>query len=313
VARRVQIIVTPGSGEGRTLVTAQHLHRLLRQRGDVSDIRTYESLAALRHWAQICARDFTSLVCVGGDATQSAAAIAAMRLDVPFVPVPNGFGNIFGRVFEHPSDPEAVVNLLDEGEPQRVDVGMLNGSEVFLSHHSYGMLQQVQEMVERPGEQPKSRGARYLAYYVTARRLIVEAQPPCLRVEVDDTLVAEGAGLVTVANVETYRGYLSLTPTASPLDGKFDVFIAPRTSHRRLVARLLGLMLGLSWKGVQRLRGRRVVVTDGDRREVLQTVSGVLPLIVPPGSAARLDRRAGGVSVTDERRAERPGWCARAS
>ena len=292
--RSVQIIVTPGSGEGRAMGTARRLQDVLKERGDTTAIRTYKSLAALTRWAKTCEADFTHLVCVGGDATQSAAAAAAMRLSVPFVPVPNGFGNIFARTFGHPNRAEAVAELLDRGKVRRVDVGMLNDDEIFLSHHSYGPLQQIQDTVEKGRGQPKARAVRYLAYYGMAKRFLIDARPPSLRVEVDGTLVAEGAALVTVANVETYRGFLSLTPTASPIDGLFDVFIVPRTSKLRLATLLVRLMFKAPgrWDGALLCRGRRVTVTVNDRRqEELRTVRRALPLLVPPGSVESLEQR----------------------
>ena len=99
---------------------------------------------------------------------------------------------------------------------------------------------------------------------------------------------------MTVANVETYRGFLSLTPTASPIDGLFDVFILPRTSRIRLNARLLLLLLQAPgrWNGVLLRRGRRVVVTANDRRrEDLRTLRRALPLLVPRGSVESLAKR----------------------
>jgi diacylglycerol kinase (ATP) len=293
--RIVQIIVTPGSGEGRATATARTLRSILEKRGDTTAIRTYQSLAALTRWAKTCeAADFTHLVCVGGDATQSAAAAAAMRLSVPFVPVPNGFGNIFARAFGHPDKAEAVAELLDCGKVRRVDVGMIDDEEIFLSHHSYGPLQQIQDTVEKGRGQPKSRVARYLAYLGMAKRFLIDARPPSLRVEVDGTLVADGALLVTVANVETYRGFLSLTPTASPIDGLFDVFIVPRMSKLRLATLLLRLKLKIPgrWNDALLFRGRRVTVTvNGRQREELRTVRRALPLLVPPGSIDMLAQR----------------------
>ena len=292
---RIQIIVTPGSGEGRALSVARHLADLLRERGHATAIRTYRSLGALSRWAETCEADFTHLVCVGGDATQSAAAAAAVRVDVPFVPVPNGFGNMFARAFGCPRDAEGIVKLLDEGELQRVDVGKVDGADLFLSHHSYGMLQQIQETVEKGREQPRSRTARYLAYWAMARRFVAEPPPPSLRVEIDGTVVADGAGIVTVANVETYRGFLSLTPRAVPLDGLLDVFVAPRASNLYLMARLLPLMFRIPgrWDAALVRQGRHVVVTVGERRrESVRTLPRALPILVPPGSIERLVRRA---------------------
>jgi diacylglycerol kinase (ATP) len=292
--RTVQIVVTPGSGEGRAMTTARQVLKLLEGRGATASIRTYTNLAALARWARTCEADFTHLICVGGDATQSTAATAAVRLSVPFVPVPNGFGNIFARAFGHPDRPEAVAELLETGEVLRVDAGLVAEEEIFLSHHSYGPLQQIQDTVERGRAQPKSRIARYFAYWGMAKRFLVDTRPPSLRVEVDGSLVADDAALVTIANVETYRGFLSLTPEASPIDGLLDVFIVPRTTRLRLAALLVRLMLktpGRSDDAVL-LRARRVAVTVKGRREEMRALRGVLPLVVPPGSVETFARPA---------------------
>jgi diacylglycerol kinase (ATP) len=284
--RAVHIVVTPGSGEGRAMATARDLQRLLEEHGDTTAIQAHSNLATLTRWARTCEADFTHLVCVGGDATQSAAACAAVRLSVPFVPVPSGFGNIFARAFGHPDRPEAVADLLDSGEVVGVDVGVVDDDEIFLSHHSYGPLQQIQDTVEKGRGQPKSRIGRYLAYWGMAKRFLIDTRPPSLRVEVDGRLVADRAALVTVANVETYRGFLSLTPTASPTDGLFDVFIVPRTTRLRLAALLIGLMLNVKGRrdDARICQGRRVTVTvNGRRREQLRVAPGALPVLVPAG------------------------------
>jgi diacylglycerol kinase (ATP) len=288
--RTVQIVVTPGSGEGRAMTTARELRGILEQRGATTTIRTYTNLASLARWARTCEADFMHLICVGGDATQSAAAGAAVRLSIPFLPVPSGFGNIFARSFGHPDRAEAVAELLETGEVIRVDVGLVDDEEIFLCHHSYGPLQQIQDTVEKGRAQPKSRIARYFAYWGMAKRFLVDTRPPSLRVEVDGALVADRAALVTVANVETYRGFLSLTPIASPIDGLFDVFIVPRTIRLRLATLLVRLMLKASGPADEALlvQGRRVAVTvNGRRREELRVVRGALPLLVPPGSIER--------------------------
>jgi hypothetical protein len=127
-----------------------------------------------------------------------------------------------------------------------------------------------------------------------ARRFLFTDPLPAIRVEMDGTLLAEDAAVVTVANVETYRGYLSLTPTASPIDGVFDVFVIPRTTRLGVWMRLLKLLLGLAgrWEGVVLGRGRRVRVTAEDGvSEELAVRRGVLPLLIPPGSVEALRTR----------------------
>jgi diacylglycerol kinase family enzyme len=294
MSSQVQVVVTPGSGEGRARATARRLRRALTRRGAEVQVRTFRDLEALESWAATCEPDFSHLVAIGGDATLSAAARAAMRLSVPFVPVPNGFGNIFSRAFGHEDRTRSVLSLFDRGELKRVDVGVIDGETVFLSHRSYGMLEDVQEAVEEGRAQPKSRFRRHLAYYARARRYMFATPMPSIRVEVDGALIAENAAVVTVANVETYRGYLSLTPTASPIDGLFDVFVIPRTAKPLVWARLLLLFLQTPgrWSGVLLCRGRQARVTvQGRPTEELSVRRAVLPLLVPPGSVSSLVAR----------------------
>ena len=290
--RSVGIVVTPGSGEGRARGVARRLARLLGRRGSTVEIQAFGSLPALVKWAQTAAAEFSVIFCIGGDATQSAAAALARRHRIPFVPVPTGFGNLFASVFGHPSSARRAARLLADGEIRMVDVGVA-GDELFLSHKSYGFIDQVQERVEEDRRQPRTRTRRLLAYYGIAARAVWTTPLDPLAVEVDGTRVADGAVLVTVANVETYRDFLPLTPTASPIDGRFDVFVMSRTSKLGLAWRLFLLKLRLPgrWRGVSLHRGRRVVVEGAAGRETLRVLRRALPLLLPPGAVAALARR----------------------
>jgi diacylglycerol kinase (ATP) len=295
-SKPIQIVVTPGSGEGRARATARRLRRRLARRGRETNIRSFDNLAALTEWAESCEPEFSQLVCIGGDATLSAAARAAIRHGVPFVPVPNGFGNVFARMFGHPKRARDVARLLETGEVHRVDVGLArNGpaEEIFLSHRSFGVLEQIQEVAERGRQQPKTRFLRYLWYWGVAYQFFFRSRLAGFTVEVDGTQVADDAVLVTVANVETYRGFLPLTPKAVPIDGLFDVAVVPRVSQAVLLAGLLRLLSRSpgGWRGLRLYRGRRVVVTTPRRREELTVRRRALPLLVLPGAIEELQRR----------------------
>jgi len=290
--RRVGIVLTPGSGDGRARGVAGRLARRLRRRGSLVTIQDFDDLPALTEWARTADPAFSVLFCVGGDATQSAAAELSRRHQIPFVPVPTGFGNLFASVFGHPSSARRAARLLGDGVIRMVDVG-LAGDEIFLSHKSYGFIDQVQERVEEGRRQPRDRARRLLAYYAIAVRAVWTTPLASLAVEVDGARVAEDAVVVTVANVETYRDFLPLTPGASPIDGRFDVFVIPCTSKLGLAWRLVRLKLRLPgrWQGVGLYRGRTVVVDGGTGRETLRVARRALPLLLAPGAVAALERR----------------------
>jgi diacylglycerol kinase (ATP) len=292
----VQIVVTPGSGEGRARATARRLRRMLERRGHVVELRAFADLAALTEWADTCSPGASFIVGIGGDTTMSVAARAAVRCSTPFIPVPTGFGNVFARVFGYSSEARTAIRLITEGELRAVDVGerkRRTGGDLFLSHRSYGFLEQIQQIAERGRRQPRRRILRYLWYVGVTWRFLTKTRMASYQVDVDGRRVADDAVLVTVANVETYRGFLTLTPTASPIDGMLDVFVVPRVSKAGLMLRLLRLMFRLPgrWRGVSIHRGRKVTVTAPWGRDALAARRRVLPLLVPPGALEALRRR----------------------
>jgi len=289
----VQIVVTPGSGDGRARSASRRLQKALARRGYDARVQTFADLDRLLEWSANCAPEFSHLVGVGGDATLSASASAAVRLCIPFVPVPCGFGNMFARAFGFGDETRRVVELFERGQVRRVDVGLANGRDIFLSHRSYGLLQEVQEAVERGRAQPQSRLLRLLSYFAMGERFLVGVPLTAVRVEVEGTVIAEDAAVVTVANVETYRGFLSLTPAASPIDGVFDIFAIPGGSKWRVWTRIFKILFRLpgQWDDAILCRGKSVRVTVDGRTDELTLRRRVLPLLVLPESLETLKVR----------------------
>lgn len=286
----VQIVYTPGSGEGRATALARRMARGFRRRGERVRVTSFKRLSDLAAWSASCAGDFSRLVAIGGDATQSTAAAAAMRHGVPLFPVPTGFGNLFAAAFEVPTEPHAALDAFEHGAVRAVDAGVAGG-ELFLCHASYGLLANVQQAVEDGARQPRERRWRHLAYYRMARQILFGMPLPSIRVEADGRLLARDAVIATVANVETYRGFLSLTPEASATDGWLDVVVMKRASRPRVWARLLGLLLGFgdAHTGILRCRARRVrVFEEGKAPEEIRVLPGALSMVVPPAVAAAL-------------------------
>jgi diacylglycerol kinase (ATP) len=289
--RPIQIIATPGSGNGAAAGVAVRLQEALRARGHEVRLDIFPRLQALQRWAATDPGRISHLVSVGGDATQSAAAMGAARRSVPFLPVPAGFGNLFARAFRHSGRVEDALGLLERGELVHADVGLQNG-EPFLCHASFGLLAEVQARVEA-GDYSRVRWRRWLQYYRTAVRHVRETPLAALRVLVDGKLVSDGASVVTVANVETYGPWLRLTPAASPVDGLFDVFVMEGAMKRQVLATLLRRHLRIpgSQSGTRVYRGRRVSVLDGGAvRENLELLPGVLPVVVSPAVRRALDQ-----------------------
>lgn len=290
--RPIQIVATPGSGHGRALSTALELRSTLSARGHQAELEIFDDLASVTHWAETDDSQYSALVCVGGDGTQSATALAAARRSVPFLPLSSGFGNLFAREFGYPRTVKEAVDLLARGHVVYSDVGARNG-ELFLCQQSYGLIAEVQELVEGGARQPRGRWQRWLAYYRAALRQLGPNPPARLRVTVDGRPVAVDAALVIVANVKAFGPWLPLTPDASPVDGLFDVFVLRGGTRRDVFGTLLRRQLRLPGSANTGLvyRGRRVTVY-GHRatRDQLEVLPGRLPVLVSPTTMAALLR-----------------------
>jgi diacylglycerol kinase (ATP) len=286
--------VTPGSGNGRALDTARRLHDALGAAGREARLRPFDDLDRLRRWTRAAEPGCSLLICVGGDGTQSAAAPAAVRWSIPFLPVPCGFGNLFAGALGHGPRVDRVLELLGSGEVVHVDVGVRNG-ELFLCQEGFGLLSEIQQRAEASASKPRGRWRRTLAYYRTALRHLRETTLSPLRVAVDGRVVARDAVVVVVANVPSYGAWLPLTPEASPVDGCFDVFVTSGTKLGTL-ARLLRRHLRIP--GADRAaglsRGRRVSVAAPDSPPAeLRVLPGRLPVVVSRTTARALGRDRG--------------------
>jgi diacylglycerol kinase (ATP) len=292
--RPVQIVVTPGSGDGKAMATALELRDALTARRYLSSLEVFSDLESLNRWAKAESAESSLVICVGGDGTQSATAGAAVRRSVPFLPVSSGFGNLFARAFGHPNDVRGTLDLIAHGRVVHCDVGQRNG-EVFLCQQSYGLIADVQEAVEASAATPRARWQRWLSYYRAAVRYLRETPPGRRRVVVDGRVVAVDAALVIVANVKTYGAWLPLTPDASPVDGLFDVFVMKGATHRQVFARLLRRHLRIPGSGTGTLlcRGQRVSVSGlGSARDQLEVLPGALPVVVSRETATTLEQES---------------------
>jgi diacylglycerol kinase (ATP) len=268
----------------------------------------FDDLDGLHRWARTDDRPFSTLICVGGDGTQSAAAPAAMRRSAPFLAVPSGFGNLFARAVNAPSSVAGVLDLLARGRVVHSDIGVRNG-EPFLCQQSYGLILEVQDAVEA-GAVPRSRWRRWLAYHRAALRHLRAGTPTRLRVVVDGRVAAADAALVVVANVKTYGAWLPLTPDASPVDGFFDVFVMKGASQRRVLLRLFRRYLRIpgAEPGTLLCRGQCVTVSGlHSTRDQLEILGHRLPVIVSPETASALAR---GVDARRPEALLAPGWVA---
>ena len=285
-ARRVQLVVNPRSGNGLAAAFGQRLACHLRT--DRYDVQLLSVANPTRAREEVfrSAHALRCIVAIGGDTTVNEMAAVALELQVPLLPVPAGFGNVFANNFGYRASIPSVLELLERGAIQRVDAGRVAGS-VFLANHAFGFTEDVKLAVESAPALPQQRLRRYLQYWRAAARSIVGTPLPALGVEADGRRLADDATMVVVANVPTYRGFLPLTPAASPFDGLLDVFAIPAMSKMRLVALLLAFLVHAPgrWRDVRCRRATRVrVTTSGSVQHDLSVLPDAVPVLLLPAA-----------------------------
>ncbi|MES2941199.1 MAG: diacylglycerol kinase family protein [Pseudomonadota bacterium] len=139
------VVLNPGSGrheaEQARAVLAEAFARAGRTHTFVP-VDHEGPAAACRRAARQAKQEGGVLVVAGGDGTVSAAAQAAHDAGCPLGVLPQGTFNFFGREHGLPQDVEQGVQVLLNGTPQPVRVGLVN-ERLFLVNASMGLYPQL--------------------------------------------------------------------------------------------------------------------------------------------------------------------------
>lgn len=170
------------------------------------------------------------LVC-GGDGTVRAAAEALVDSGVALAVVPTGTANLFAGAFDLPSDPQAVVELINSGNRRTIDTGECNGQTFAVmagTGFDAGMLDAADDHKERLGT---------LAYVRSSVHEARTREAFAAKITVDGVRFFEGAATcVLVGNIGTLKAGLQAFPDASVTDGVLDVAVITAAGMREWAA-----------------------------------------------------------------------------
>ncbi len=134
--------------------------------------------------------------------------------------MPAGTANLFAGALELPSDPAAIVKLIDAGERRTIDTGTCNGMTFAVmagTGFDAAMIDGADDAKEHLGT---------IAYVRAGVSQARTRQPFQARVTVDRELFFEGpATCVLVGNVGTLKGGVQAFPEASVTDGVLDLAV----------------------------------------------------------------------------------------
>lgn len=263
----VALFANPRSGSGRAARLADDAESALRAAGHtVSRFHVGPGLPPVDMAAAITG--MSAAIAAGGDGTVRSLAPACISTGVPIYHLPSGNENLFAREFGMGRDPATLVAALRRGRVTRCDVGSYSHREgggtpdgIFLLMASIGPDASVCHRLHVT----RTRAVGHRAYLGP---IAAEFQDPALsrlRIWSDGggQPVAEGRGMVVVANCRQYGMRIDPCRRASMTDGLFDVaFIPADTAVDALVA-LARLRVRMPSPDIVRTTGSRIRIEIG--------------------------------------------------
>jgi diacylglycerol kinase (ATP) len=266
----VAVFANPRSGSGRAARLAEDAESALRAAGHtVSRFDVGPGLPPIDLAAAVAGA--TVAVAAGGDGTVRSLAPACIGADVPIYHLPSGNENLFAREFGMDRDPETLVRALRRYRVTSCDVGTCKheqGGEaadnLFLLMASIGPDAGVCHRLDAT----RTRGIGHRAYFGP---IYAEFQEPAitrLRIWCDGqggegAAVAEGRGMVVVANCRQYGMRIDPCHRASTTDGLFDVAFIPADTAVDAFVALARLRFRMPAPDIVRATGSRVRIDMG--------------------------------------------------
>lgn len=233
MARKVQVVINPGSGQPKPLLhTLNQVFRPAKVEWDVS--LTRESGDAERFAQEAVKSGVDVVAAFGGDGTVMEVARGVMGSEVPMAILPGGTANLMSVELGIPKDLSKAASILVDGESpsKAVDVGEIEGSK-FLLRVGLGIAAQKVEIADRDLKD------RYgiLAYSIAALKAIKDSREIAYRFTLDSeevvvkgvTCLVDNAGNIGVSGFKAHKD-ISVT------DGLLDVIVVRDTSFGSFVA-----------------------------------------------------------------------------
>lgn len=256
----LSLIVNPSAGGGRAAKVLREVEALLdNQRIDYSVALTRD-LPHAQELAKAASESGRVAVAIGGDGLVGAVAAACADADGLLAIVPGGRGNDLARVLEIPTDPEAALRIVIDGNEGRMDLGDANGLP-FCCIASLGFDSDANRIAN------ETRVPGSLAYLWAAIKALAGWKNARFTLDLDGEVIKFEGFSVIAANSKAYGGGMFIAPDADLHDGQLDLVTISGTSRARFLALLPTVFKGshVNTAEVSVRRGQRLRI-EADRQ-----------------------------------------------
>ncbi len=170
------------------------------------------------------------IVLAGGDGTvnHGVNVLLKNKINIPIGLIPSGTANDFARSLGLPKEPEKCVDVIIKGNVKKVDVGLVNKDQYFLSTFGGGMFMGV-SFDSSIMELKKKFGP--VAYYMKGLTEMINLKSFPLKIKTEKGTIKEDAFLFLIINGQHAGGFSYLLRAADMSDGVMDIIIVKKCMH----------------------------------------------------------------------------------
>ena len=222
-------------------ITAESLREMFQKAGTEADVQLIPGEKICDAARAAVKAGAGAVVAGGGDGTVRAVASVLIDGEVPLGVLPLGTLNHFAGDLKIPTDLEAAVRLISEGEVHLLDVGEVNG-EIFLNNSSLGFYPPI--VRERDREMKQSNHGKWVSMAIATFKLLPKLSSLHVKISSGDWQAERKTELIFVGNNEYEFSALSHgAPDRLAESGNLYLYLTRSRSRLGLIGiALMGLV-----------------------------------------------------------------------
>ncbi len=232
-------IVNPIAGAGYALKVMEQIGSILKERKIAFRSEKTENQGDATQIAKAASgRPDRIIAAVGGDGTVREVAAGLMGTESVMGIIPAGTGNDLIKAAGIPKDPLQALELLLQGNPKKVDAGLIN-QESFMNICGTGFDVTVLEYTEAY----KARFRGLTPYMLGLLKAVFHYKPCRLAITADGKTEEDEYLICAIANGRCFGGGIPICPVADLRDGLLDLVLVKNIPRWKIPFYLPGLMM----------------------------------------------------------------------
>ena len=173
--------------------------------------------------------NFKFIIASGGDGTLNYVSnlMLKLNLSIPLGIIPSGTCNDFAAILNIPPDLDNNIDVILNGKTVKVDVGLINDENYFLSSCAGGVF--VDVSFNTNSDLKRNFGP--FAYYLKALSEVANMKSVALTLETEKTIIHEEALMFVIINGKHVAGFNNILKDADYSDGLMDIALIKNCKH----------------------------------------------------------------------------------